>query len=87
MFRLLCALVVGGNLSVFAFLLLTGNYINDGPVLIRVTADHGIHAGDLFVVADWAVAMMALTLLTRRTGRVRALEPSAAAAAGRPDRG
>ena len=72
MLRWLCASVVGGILSGFAFLLLTGRYINDGPVLIRVTADHGMHAGDLFVIAGWVVAMIALVLLTGRSSRVRA---------------
>ena len=68
---MLCALVVGGILSVYAFLLLTGSYINDGPVLIRITPDHGMHEGDLFVIAGWVVAMSALVLLARRSGRVR----------------
>ncbi len=70
MIRWLCALVVGGTLSAFAFLLLTGNYVADGPVVATVTASHGVHAGDVFVVAGWAVAMAALLLLARSAGRV-----------------
>jgi hypothetical protein len=69
--RWLCALVVGGILSGFAFLLLTGRYINDGEVLIRLTQGHGLHVGDLFVIAGWAVAMAALFLLARATAEVR----------------
>jgi hypothetical protein len=69
--RWLCALVVGGTLSAFTFLLLTGNYISDGPVVVRVTQAHGLHAGDVFVIAGWAVAMAALFLLARHAGRVR----------------
>jgi hypothetical protein len=69
--RWLCALIVGGVLSGFAFLLLTGRYINDGRVVLRVTTTHGLHAGDLFVIAGWAVAMIALAVLAiapRRRG-------------------
>jgi hypothetical protein len=69
--RWLCALVVGGTLSAFTFLLLTGNYINDGPVVVAVTESHGVHAGDVFVMAGWAVAMTALFLLARHPGRLR----------------
>ena len=69
----MCALVVGAILSGFAFLLVTGEYINDGPVVADVSSRHGIHAGDLFVVAGWAVAMLALLGLLalgwRRTRR------------------
>ena len=66
MLRWLCALVVAGIVSGFAFLLLTGRYINDGPVVITLTDSHGLHAGDLFVLAGWAVAMAALAVLARR---------------------
>jgi hypothetical protein len=61
--RWLCALVTGAVVSGFAFLLLTGQYINDGPVLLRVSREHGLHAGDFFVVAGWAVAVLALGYL------------------------
>ncbi len=71
MTRWLCTLVVGGILSAFTFLLLTGNYVADGPVVASVTEDHGLHAGDVFVIAGWALAMAALFLLTRHAGRVR----------------
>jgi hypothetical protein len=69
--RWLCAQVVGGTLSAFTFLLLTGDHISDGPVAVRVTSAHGIHAGDVFVIAGWAVAMSALVLLARHAGRLR----------------
>jgi hypothetical protein len=36
-----------------------------------VTKSHGLHAGDLFVMAGWAVAMTALFLLARHPGRLR----------------
>ncbi len=69
MVRWLCALVTAAVLTGFTFLLLTGQYVNDGPVVARVTSDHGIHAGDVFVVAAWAVAMLGLLVLTLRPHR------------------
>jgi hypothetical protein len=67
--RWLCALVVGGILSGFAFLLLTGRYIKEGPVVVTVTRTHGLHAGDVFVIGGWTVAMVALLVLTTRSQR------------------
>lgn len=64
MLRWLCALVVAGVVSGFAVLLLAGEYANDGPVLVALSRGHGVHAGDLFVVAGWAVALLALLTLT-----------------------
>jgi hypothetical protein len=63
MIRWACALVVGAVLSGFAFLLLTGRYIDDGPVVVTLGTGHGLHAGDLFVLAGWAVAIAALVVL------------------------
>jgi hypothetical protein len=67
--RWFCALVVGGALSGFAFLLLTGRYINDGPVIVTVVQDHGLHAGDVFVIAGWIASMVALGALVSTAGR------------------
>jgi hypothetical protein len=64
MIRWLCTLVVGAVLSGFAFLLLTGRYINDGAVVLTVEPGHGLHVGDLFVLAGWAMAIAALVVLT-----------------------
>ena len=63
MTRWLYVLVAAGVLSGFAFLLLTGEYANDGPVVIPVTYRHGLHAGDFVVLAGWLVAMLALARL------------------------
>ncbi len=68
-FRRLTALVIAGVLSVFAVLLLTGRYVNQGPVLLRLGEDHGIHAGDVFIVAGWAVALLSVVGLLRGAGR------------------
>ena len=70
MLRLLCSAVVGAVLTGFAFLLVTGEYINDGPVLLSLSGSHGLHAGDMFVVAGWGVAMAALVVLTRGSRRL-----------------
>jgi hypothetical protein len=67
--RSLCTLVIGGVVSGFAFLLLTGRYINDGPIVATVSGDHGVHEGDLFVVAGWVAAMLALAWLVVVSGR------------------
>jgi hypothetical protein len=68
MLRWTCALVTAAVLSGFAFLLLTGDYINEGPVLATVSQDHGIHSGDLWIVAGWAVAMVTLITLAATPG-------------------
>jgi hypothetical protein len=64
--RWLSALVPAGVLTGFAFLLVTGHYLNDGPVLIRVAEDHGLHEGDLFVLAGWLLSLAVLAVLARR---------------------
>jgi hypothetical protein len=67
--RWLSALVIAVILSAFAVLLLTGRYVNDGPVLVTLGADRGIHAGDVFIVAGWAVALLAEVGLLRAAER------------------
>ena len=67
--RSLAALVIAGVLSAFAVLLLTGRYVNQGPVLLRLAEDHGVHAGDLVVVLCWAAAVAAVVGLLRTAGR------------------
>ncbi len=61
--RWFCAAVAGMVVSGFAFLLVTGRYISDGPVLARLAENHGVHLGDVFVVVGWAVAMVMLAVL------------------------
>ena len=69
MHRWLSALLIAAVLSAFAVLLLTGRYLADGPVLLRFGPDHGVHAGDLFVVLGWALALLAEVGLLRAPGR------------------
>ncbi|SFT34063.1 hypothetical protein SAMN05660657_00213 [Geodermatophilus amargosae] len=66
--RWLFALVVAVMLTVFGLLLVTGEYYNEGPVLLRVAEDHGLHQGDIFVLTGWAAGMLSLSglLLLRR---------------------
>ncbi len=66
---------MGAVVSGFALLLVTGRYPNDGPVLAQLGVDRGVHLGDVFVVAGWAVAMVLLLVLalpSRRTDGDRA---------------
>jgi hypothetical protein len=65
MLRWLCAAVVTAVLTGFAFLLVTGNYLEEGAVLARVSTDHGVHQGDVFVVLGWAVSVAAVLVLAR----------------------
>jgi hypothetical protein len=51
--------VIAVVLTVFAVLLLTGQYVNEGPTLFRLAKDHGVHLGDLFVVTGWAASLAA----------------------------
>ena len=73
MMRWLCALVTGGVLSGLTVLLLTGEYIKEGPVVASVTPSHGVHAGDLFVLSGWAAGIVALFLLARTRNQTRRL--------------
>ncbi len=72
MLRWLFAIVIAGILSAFAVLLLTGEYVNDGPVLVALSEGHGIHKGDVFVVTGWAAALLSeaglLLIGARRDG-------------------
>ncbi len=71
MLRLLCALVVTGTLSTFALLLLTGEYANDGAVLVSLGEDRGIHEGDVLVLAGWATALLSEAGLLLAGRRIR----------------
>jgi hypothetical protein len=64
MFRWLGALVAAASLTWFALLLITGRYYNEGPVVFRVIEDHGMHRGDIGILAFWAAGMIGLGLAT-----------------------
>ena len=69
MVRWLCACVVAAGLTGFAVLLLGARYPKAGPVVIALSHEHGIHLGDVVVVAVWAVSVLALGGLVIRPGR------------------
>jgi hypothetical protein len=71
--RWLCAGVVAATLTGFALLLVTGRYVEEGPVLVRFSQTHGVHVGDLVVLAVWAFALVALVRLTA-SGRTASRE-------------
>lgn len=64
MFRWLGALVAAATLTWFALLLVTGRYYNDGPVLFVVIGTHGVHRGDIGVLALWAAGLIGLGVAT-----------------------
>ncbi len=68
---MLFATVIAGIVSAFAVLLLTGEYVNDGPVLLTLDEERGIHTGDIFIAGGWAAALLAEVglLVTARSGR------------------
>jgi hypothetical protein len=61
--RWICAAVVGTVLSGFVLLLVTGQHISDGPVVLPLTEAHGLHLRDVFVFAGWALSMSMLVVL------------------------
>jgi hypothetical protein len=73
MLRWVGALATAAVMSGFAFLLLTGDYIREGPVLVALTESHGIHRGDVGIVSFWTLGMIGLlvSLLARRPARDR----------------
>ena len=75
--RWLCATVAEVVLSGYAFLLLTGRYLNEGRVVAVLSRDHGLHAGDLLVLAGWVVATAALVALALRGRRPAGADQSA----------
>jgi hypothetical protein len=68
--RWLLGLIVAGILSAFTALLLHGNYLDMGPVVLTLTRTHGIHRGDILVAGGWLVGVIAvLTLVLDRSPR------------------
>ena len=76
MLRWVGVLLTAAVLSGFAFLLLTGDYIREGPVLVTLSETHGIHRGDVGIVAFWALGMIGLLIaaLSRPAARARDAE-------------
>ncbi|WP_041794876.1 hypothetical protein [Modestobacter italicus] len=62
MFRWVGVLLTAAVMSAFAVLLLTGDYIREGPVLVTLSETHGIHRGDVGIVAFWTLGMIGLLI-------------------------
>jgi hypothetical protein len=56
---------VGTTLVVLALMAISGRSRFDGPVVLPVTADHGLHAADLVVLLVAVLGLAALTSLDR----------------------
>jgi predicted outer membrane lipoprotein len=66
--RWLLGLVVAAILSVFTALLLHGEYVDMGPVVLTLTRSHGVHRGDILVAGGWLIGIIAvLTLVLDRS--------------------
>ncbi|MGY1840842.1 MULTISPECIES: hypothetical protein [unclassified Modestobacter] len=63
--------LVAAVLTGFAFLLVTGSYRKEGPVVLALSTNHGLHLGDLFVLAGWAASLVAVLLVTVLPARRR----------------
>ncbi len=61
--RRLAALVAVVVLTAFAFLLVTGEYSADGPVLFTLAGSHGLHRGDVVVLTGWAAGVLSVAWL------------------------
>ena len=61
---------VGATVVLLALMAVSGRSRFDGPVVLPLTRNHGLHAADLVVLLVAAVGLVALASLTRRpTGR------------------
>jgi hypothetical protein len=63
--RAAVGLVVGVILSVFAYLLVRGQYIQEGPVVLLVSEERGwgVHRGDILIAGGWLIGMIAIATL------------------------
>jgi hypothetical protein len=64
--RWLGALLAAGVMTAFALLLLSGQYFREGPVVATLTHNHGIHRGDIGIMAAWTLGMIGLALTVPR---------------------
>ena len=65
MLRWGAAAVVSGVLTVLALLGIAGQYPGEGPVVLAVTPQHGVHLGDLAVAVAWGVGVVLVAGLAR----------------------
>lgn len=60
------AVLTAGIVSVFAVLLIRGEYIQEGPTVWIISNQRGwgVHRGDILIAGGWLIAMIALLGLT-----------------------
>ena len=63
--RAAVGLVVATIVSAFAYLLVRGQYIREGPVVLALSEERGwgIHRGDILIAGGWLIAMIAIATL------------------------
>ena len=63
--RAAVGLVVATIVSAYAYLLVRGEYIREGSVVLTLSEDRGwgIHRGDILIAGGWLVAMIAIATL------------------------
>jgi hypothetical protein len=73
MLRWVLGVVAAAVLTAFALLLVRGQYFDEGPVILTVSARRGwgVHRGDILVAGGWLIGMIALLTLVvdRRSER------------------
>ena len=71
MLRWAAAALTAAVMTGFAVLLLAGRYVREGPVLVTFSETHGLHRGDVGIMAAWALGMIGLltSLLAQRRSR------------------
>ena len=58
-------------MSGLMLLVVTGHYIDEGPVIATFSKTHGLHRGDLLVLGAWLVGMVALATAVLAPARPR----------------
>src|ERR671913_1426504 len=63
--RAAVGLVAGVIMSVFAYLLVRGAYIQEGPVVLLISEERGwgVHRGDILVAGGWLIGIIAIATL------------------------
>jgi hypothetical protein len=59
----------GAFLTAFCLVLIVGHYADEGQIILQFSSSHGVHEGDLFIAAGWALGMVLLCILGQRRSR------------------
>jgi hypothetical protein len=60
------AVTVGCFVTAFIVALIVADYPDEGPILVAFSDTHGIHVGDLVLVAVWVMMTAGLVAIWRR---------------------